>query len=30
MEEPNSLQQAILYFANLDNCIAYLSARLAG
>jgi transposase-like protein len=27
MEEPNSLQQAILYFANLDNCIAYLSAR---
>jgi transposase-like protein len=27
MKEPESLQQAILYFADLDNCIAYLSAR---
>jgi transposase-like protein len=27
MKEPESLQQAILYFADMDNCIAYLSAR---
>lgn len=25
--EPKSLQEAILYFANPDNCIAYLSVR---
>jgi transposase-like protein len=25
--EPKTLQQAILYFANPDNCLAYLSAR---
>jgi transposase-like protein len=27
MKEPESLQEAILYFADMDNCIAYLSAR---
>ena len=27
MKEPESLQQAILFFSDLDNCIAYLSAR---
>lgn len=27
MQEPQSLQQAILFFASLDNCIAYLAAR---
>jgi transposase-like protein len=27
MKEPESLQQAIVYFASLDNCIAYLSVR---
>lgn len=27
MKEPESLQQAILYFADLDNCIAYLAVR---
>jgi transposase-like protein len=27
MKEPESLQQAILYFADMNNCIAYLSAR---
>jgi transposase-like protein len=27
MREPESLQQAILFFADMDNCIAYLSAR---
>lgn len=25
--EPKTLQQAIVYFSNPDNCIAYLSAR---
>ena len=27
MKEPESLQQAILYFADMDNCIAFLSVR---
>ena len=27
MSEPKSLQEAIIYFSNPDNCIAYLSAR---
>jgi transposase-like protein len=27
MKEPESLQQAIVYFADMDNCIAYLSVR---
>ena len=27
MSEPNTLQEAILYFANPDNCVAYLVAR---
>lgn len=27
MKEPASLQQAILYFADMDNCIAYMSTR---
>jgi transposase-like protein len=27
MKEPESLQQAILFFASMDNCIAYLSVR---
>ncbi len=27
MKEPESLQEAILYFANPDNCIDYLAAR---
>ncbi|HEY5177565.1 MAG TPA: IS1595 family transposase [Terriglobales bacterium] len=27
MKEPESLQQAILYFADMENCIAYLSDR---
>jgi transposase-like protein len=27
VKEPESLQQAILFFSDLDNCIAYLSAR---
>ena len=25
--EPKSLQEAIVYFSNPDNCIAYLAAR---
>ena len=27
MKEPKSLQEAILYFANPDNCLQYLAAR---
>lgn len=27
MKEPQSLQEAIVYFANPDNCLQYLSAR---
>ncbi len=27
MSEPKSLQEAIIYFSNPDNCIAYLAAR---
>jgi transposase-like protein len=27
MTEPKSLQEAVLYFSNPDNCIAYLAAR---
>src|SRR5271155_3933764 len=27
MSEPKSLQEAILYFANPDNCLSYLVAR---
>jgi transposase-like protein len=27
MSEPKSLQEAIIYFSNSDNCIAYLSIR---
>ena len=27
MSEPKSLQEAIIYFSNPDNCIAYLSIR---
>jgi transposase-like protein len=27
MSEPNTLQEAILYFANPENCVAYLVAR---
>ena len=27
MKEPESLQEAILFFSDLDNCIAYLAAR---
>src|SRR4051812_36873729 len=27
MDEPNSLQEAILYFADPDNCLNYIVAR---
>jgi transposase-like protein len=27
MSEPNALQEAIVYFANPDNCVSYLVAR---
>ena len=27
MSEPKSLQEAIVYFSNPDNCIDYLAAR---
>jgi len=27
MKEPNSLQEAIVYFSNPDNCVAYIVAR---
>src|SRR5271156_2636399 len=27
VSEPNSLQEAILYFSNADNCLSYLVAR---
>ena len=26
-QEPKSLQEAIIYFSNLNNCTAYLSSR---
>src|SRR6202023_3399571 len=27
MNEPKSLQEAIIYFSNPDNCVAYITAR---
>lgn len=27
MSEPKSLQQAIVYFSNLDNCVSYIAER---
>ncbi len=27
MNEPKSLQEAIVYFSNSDNCVSYLAAR---
>ena len=30
MSEPKSLQEAIVYFSNPDNCIDYLGASVAG
>jgi Transposase zinc-ribbon domain len=26
-QEPKSLQEAIVYFSNLDNCVAYIAVR---